>query len=240
MEKNIEKPTMIILKNSKDNILNYIINSLNETNNQIIEFYYKNILNPEENMNKEKELLNDKNINLEFKKAFSLSENLTFDEKELINNINNISDEHIKTINQLITQLDYNILIEDEEETIKTIYNSNTFEDDIIDDDNLNEYDENNLEMRFNKYQFTESSNNEVFNEVDLTRLSEFRQDSKTKFDLIEREFKTNFIINKNPFKRIDKKRNFTLPNQKIHPKNNYFLENNNINKNSKKNCNIY
>jgi hypothetical protein len=124
---------------------------------------------------------------------------------------------------------------------MKTIYNSNSFEDDI-DEININKDEMNNLENLSSKYQLN-NSNNDIFSSNE--RLSEYRQDSKSKFDLLNREFKTSFLSNKNKINRVIKKRTFTLPNQRRNDNNinnNLLINNENIkNFNApEKNCIIF
>ena len=236
MNESNEKFSITIFENAKNNILNFLINTLNEVNKQITDLYNENSFNIDENdiynnvLNNQLSTENYNSIDNEFTNIFSLSENnksFSIEEKELINNINETSNSHIKSLNNLLNQLDINITIdnkdENEEDLMKTIYNSNSFEDDI-DDLNINKDENKYYESISSKYQLT-NSNNDFFSLNE--RLSEYRQDSKTKFDLLNREFKTSFLSNKNKINRAIQKRTFSLPNQ--YQKNN---DNNNINNN--------
>ena len=254
MNESNEKISITIFEKSKNNVLNFLINNLIEKNKQITDLYNKNSFNIDENdiynniLNKQLSTENNNSIDNEFTNIFSLSENtksFSIDEKELLNNINETSNLHIKSLNNLLNQLDYNIIIdnknENEEDLMKTIYNSNSFEDDI-DEININKDEINNLENISTKYQLN-NSNNDIFSSNE--RLSEYRQDSKSKFDLLNREFKTSFLSNKNKINRVIKKRTFTLPNQRRNDnnKNNNLLINNENIKNfnaPEKNCIIF
>ena len=254
MNESNEKLSITIFEKSKNNVLNFLINNLIETNKQITDLYNQNSFNIDENdiynniLNKQLSTENNNSIDNEFTNIFSLSENsksFSIDEKELLNNINETSNLHIKSLNNLLNQLDYNIIIdnkdENEEDLMKTIYNSNSFEDDI-DEININKDEMNNLENLSSKYQLN-NSNNDIFSSNE--RLSEYRQDSKSKFDLLNREFKTNFLSNKNKINRVIKKRTFTLPNQRRNDNNinnNLLINNENIkNFNApEKNCIIF
>ena len=254
MNESNEKLSITIFEKSKNNVLNFLINNLIETNKQITDLYNQNSFNIDENdiynniLNKQLSTENNNSIDNEFTNIFSLSENtksFSIDEKELLNNINETSNLHIKSLNNLLNQLDYNIIIdnkdENEEDLMKTIYNSNSFEDDI-DEININKDEMNNLENLSSKYQLN-NSNNDIFSSNE--RLSEYRQDSKSKFDLLNREFKTSFLNNKNKINRVIKKRTFTLPNQRRNDNNinnNLLINNENIkNFNApEKNCIIF
>jgi hypothetical protein len=254
MNESNEKLSITIFEKSKNNVLNFLINNLIETNKQITDLYNQNSFNIDENdiynniLNKQLSTENNNSIDNEFTNIFSLSENsksFSIDEKELLNNINETSNLHIKSLNNLLNQLDYNIIIdnkdENEEDLMKTIYNSNSFEDDI-DEININKDEMNNLENLSSKYQLN-NSNNDIFSSNE--RLSEYRQDSKSKFDLLNREFKTSFLSNKNKINRVIKKRTFTLPNQRRNDNNinnNLLINNENIkNFNApEKNCIIF
>ena len=254
MNESNEKLSITIFEKSKNNVLNFLINNLIETNKQITDLYNQNSFNIDENdiynniLNKQLSTENNNSIDNEFTNIFSLSENsksFSIDEKELLNNINETSNLHIKSLNNLLNQLDYNIIIdnkdENEEDLMKTIYNSNSFEDDI-DEININKDEMNNLENLSSKYQLN-NSNNDIFSSNE--RLSEHRQDSKSKFDLLNREFKTSFLSNKNKINRVIKKRTFTLPNQRRNDNNinnNLLINNENIkNFNApEKNCIIF
>ena len=254
MNESNEKLSITIFEKSKNNVLNFLINNLIETNKQITDLYNQNSFNIDENdiynniLNKQLSTENNNSIDNEFRNIFSLSENsksFSIDEKELLNNINETSNLHIKSLNNLLNQLDYNIIIdnkdENEEDLMKTIYNSNSFEDDI-DEININKDEMNNLENLSSKYQLN-NSNNDIFSSNE--RLSEYRQDSKSKFDLLNREFKTSFLSNKNKINRVIKKRTFTLPNQRRNDNNinnNLLINNENIkNFNApEKNCIIF
>lgn len=256
MNEGNELRNMTIFEDSKNNILNFLINSLNETNKQITDLYNENSFNIDENdkfkniLNKELSTENNNSIDTEFTNSFSLSKNnksFYIDEEELFNNINKTSNSHIKSLSNLLNQLDYNIIIinkdENEDDLMKTIYNSNSFEDDI-DDGNSNKDENNNLENLSLKYQFG-NFNNDIFSSTE--RLSEYRQDSKTKFDLLKREFKTNFLSNKNKMNNVNNKRTFSFSNKRKKDKNNlnnnliinYKNNNNNFN-NEDKNCIIF
>ncbi len=254
MNESNEKVSITIFEKSKNNVLNFLINNLIETNKQITDLYNQNSFNIDENdiynniLNKQLSTENNNSIDNEFTNIFSLSENsksFSIDEKELLNNINETSNLHIKSLNNLLNQLDYNIIIdnkdENEEDLMKTIYNSNSFEDDI-DEININKDEMNNWENLSSKYQLN-NSNNDIFSSNE--RLSEYRQDSKSKFDLLNREFKTSFLSNKNKINRVIKKRTFTLPNQRRNDNNinnNLLINNENIkNFNApEKNCIIF
>jgi hypothetical protein len=106
MNESNEKLSITIFEKSKNNVLNFLINNLIETNKQITDLYNQNSFNIDENdiynniLNKQLSTENNNSIDNEFTNIFSLSENsksFSIDEKELLNNINETSNLHIKS-----------------------------------------------------------------------------------------------------------------------------------------------
>ena len=98
MNKSNEKFSITIFENAKNNILNFLINTLNEVNKQITDLYNENSFNIDENdiynnvLNNQLSTENYNSIDNEFTNIFSLSENnksFSIEEKELINNNKN-------------------------------------------------------------------------------------------------------------------------------------------------------